>query len=165
MVTLAVLLPAAAVASEGSIPGDLLYGVKRAIEPLRLLFDREVEARHRVDELESLVDSKATTDIVDRQIERARDALADVEAPDLQRRFDGVVGRITNASTDRAPSPDRRTGESDSPTTTIAETGAATTTHDPGESDPVRDETTTTTTAPPGDRDRSPPSDHPSSDG
>lgn len=166
VLTVAMLLPTAVIASESSIPGDFLYPVKQAIEPLQMLFDGEVKARHRVNELESLVDSNAATDIVDRQVERARDALADVDAPGLQRRFDRAVDRISERRPvgDQPQFPEPPDGEGDGPTTTIAETDEPSP-QDSGAVDPGRDRVTTSTTTEPGDGDGRPPSDRPSDEG
>ena len=49
------LVPVAAVASESAIPGDLLYPIKRTVERVQLIFDRDIEAEHRVDELVRMV--------------------------------------------------------------------------------------------------------------
>jgi len=147
---LAVAIPAAALASENSVPGDLLYPVKRVIEPVRMLFDDDVAARHRVDELESLVDSGADTDVIDRQVEDARDALTDVEAPQLQRRFDGLVDRVRERHRSDQPGGelDLPGGESDQPidrTTTTTQQDRPSETDDPGEHNRERDRNTTTT--------------------
>ena len=47
-----VLLPGAALAAEGAVPGDLLYPVKIAAERVLLLVDPNIEAEHRIEELE-----------------------------------------------------------------------------------------------------------------
>ena len=44
-----------AVAAEDSVPGDILYPMKQATERVRAVFDDEVEATHRVEEVERLV--------------------------------------------------------------------------------------------------------------
>ena len=43
-----------AAASEGSVPGDTLYPVKQLSERVLVLFDSEVIARHRLEEIETL---------------------------------------------------------------------------------------------------------------
>ncbi len=70
-------VPGAAVAAEGTKPGDLLYGVKRAGEPVRALFDPDVAARHRLEELAFLLAEDADDELVDRALEDARAAAGD----------------------------------------------------------------------------------------
>lgn len=43
-----------AAASSGALPGDALYNVKQASERITVLFDPEIVARHRVEELEAV---------------------------------------------------------------------------------------------------------------
>ncbi len=55
VVAAAVIAPAGlAAASEGSIPGDALYPVKQLSERVIVLFDSDVIARHRIEEIERL---------------------------------------------------------------------------------------------------------------
>lgn len=55
LVAAAVIAPAGlAAASEGSIPGDALYPVKQLSERVLVLFDSDVIARHRIEEIEAL---------------------------------------------------------------------------------------------------------------
>lgn len=55
IVAAAVIAPAGlAAASEGSVPGDTLYPVKQLSERVLVLFDSEVIARHRLEEIEAL---------------------------------------------------------------------------------------------------------------
>jgi hypothetical protein len=55
VVAAAVIAPAGlAAASEGSIPGDALYPVKQLSEQVLVLFDSDVIARHRIEEIEAL---------------------------------------------------------------------------------------------------------------
>lgn len=55
VVAAAVIAPAGlAAASEGSVPGDALYPVKQLSERVLVLFDSDVIARHRIEEIERL---------------------------------------------------------------------------------------------------------------
>lgn len=55
VVAAALIAPAGlAAASEGSIPGDALYSVKQISERVLVLFDSDVIAEHRVEEIEAL---------------------------------------------------------------------------------------------------------------
>ncbi len=65
IVAAAVIAPAGlAAASEDSVPGDALYGVKQVSERVLVLFDSDVIARHRIEELEALESrGEATSDL------------------------------------------------------------------------------------------------------
>ena len=105
---IAILPTGAAIAAEGSVPGDFLYPVKRVAESIRSVWDSDVVARHRVDELQALVDrgldvQLLTDAIADAQHEvdslvtdhPLRDRLTDLLESD----------RLTDAApTDQAPS-------------------------------------------------------------
>ena len=92
-----VLLPVVAFAAERAGPGDLLYPLKRAlVEPVVSLFDSDVAAVHRVEEVEDLFAHEAELDVIKEHIVTAREA-AD-QAPDLIERID----RIEQAVQDRA---------------------------------------------------------------
>ncbi len=55
VVAAAMIAPAGlAAASEGSVPGDALYPVKQISERVLVLFDSDVIARHRIEEIEAL---------------------------------------------------------------------------------------------------------------
>ncbi len=57
IIAAAMIAPAGlAAASETSVPGDPLYPVKQLSEKVLVLFDEDVIARHRVEEIESLED-------------------------------------------------------------------------------------------------------------
>ena len=75
LVILGVLVPSAVVVAADSLPGDLLYSVKRAAEPLLAVFDDEVVARHRIDEVVSLRDQERPSD---RALEDATRAVDDL---------------------------------------------------------------------------------------
>ena len=164
VVALAVSLPVAAIASVDSVPGDPLYPIKKAVEPLWTVVDPQVGARHRIEELEVLVDSSAEIDVVHRQIDHARDALRDLEAPDLDRRLQEIIDTVHQRPADDVPTdvvvpPVLPDGPRDSPTTSqpASDEGGS----DTDTTTPHRDDATTTTLG----SDRPPPVDRPPSDG
>ncbi len=57
--SLIVLPLGTAIASEDAVPGDLLYAIKRLVDPLRSVLDSDIAAEHRVDELAHLIDRAA----------------------------------------------------------------------------------------------------------
>lgn len=81
------LLPAAAIASEDSVPGDLLYPVKRSAEWGWSFVDSEVAARHRVEELEIVLVRGDPPEDVRARLSDA-EAAADNASPDLVRRLE-----------------------------------------------------------------------------
>ena len=60
-----------AVAAEDAVPGDILYPMKQATERVRAVFDDEVEATHRVEEVERLVFLRGPRAAITRAVERA----------------------------------------------------------------------------------------------
>ncbi|MEX0698101.1 MAG: hypothetical protein WD354_00075 [Acidimicrobiia bacterium] len=131
------LVPLAAVAAESSLPGELLYPVKRILEPVRALFDQEVVANNRVDELEILVERRVARPTIDHPIREAETAVATRERPELRQRLDALIERIEREP-DVGPAPPtttRPTVDTTTPSTQLPET---TTTA------PVREPTTTT---------------------
>ncbi|MEX2624793.1 MAG: hypothetical protein WD651_13825 [Acidimicrobiia bacterium] len=131
------LVPLAAVAAESSLPGELLYPVKRILEPVRALFDQEVVANNRVDELEILVERRVARPTIDHPIREAETAVANRERPELRQRLDALIERIEREP-DVGPAPPtttRPTVDTTTPSTQLPET---TTTA------PVREPTTTT---------------------
>ena len=67
-----------AVAAEDAVPGEILYPVKQATERVRAVFDDDVEATHRVEEVERLVFLRAPRSAISRAVERAEDATSDL---------------------------------------------------------------------------------------
>jgi len=155
------LVPIAAVASESSVPGDVLYPVKLTIERVTLLFDGDIDAEHRVDELETLVRQPHDIDIVETHIAETLDAVAETDQrDDLAERVEDAISRFrdttrdVDTSTEPTPS-DRSTDErptDETPPTTLpatpdTETDRTTTTlreSDATTTVPDRDGTTTT---------------------
>jgi len=85
----------AAVAAENTNPGDLLYPVKRIVEPIRSIFDSDIAATHRIEELARIVDSPADIDRIPIAVSDARDALFDLP-PDssLRDEFMMITDRV-----------------------------------------------------------------------
>ncbi len=83
--------PVAAVASDDAAPGDALYPIKLATEPIIRLFDRDAVAEHRVEEVAVLVDRDSQDAVIEQRITIARDALAETDAPRLEQELDRIV--------------------------------------------------------------------------
>jgi hypothetical protein len=113
-------LPVAAVAAENTVPGDLLYPVKLVVEPVRSLFDSDVAAVHRVEELERISESDAPATDVDRAFDRAERAADDAASPELVQRVERVRDQIRERrasdepATDATVAPERGDSETDS---------------------------------------------------
>ena len=146
---LLLLVPAAAFAAEGAVPGDLLYPIKLATEQIRLVVDPNIEAEHRIEELETVVDRVAPFDEVADRLIDAEDSVRDSDVPeDLLGRLDSVRDRIAadyerDVLRDDGPRGDDRSGGA-RPDRVPPPTTAAPTTIPP--------ETTVTTDAPQTDR-------------
>ena len=56
---LVLLVPVIALAAENTVPGDFLYPVKRAVEPVVQVFDSDAPAQRRVREIEVLFERDA----------------------------------------------------------------------------------------------------------
>lgn len=69
--SLVVLPTGIALAAEGSVPGDVLYPVKKVTEQIRSLVDDDVVAEHRIEELEKLVAADASAEVIAEQVDRA----------------------------------------------------------------------------------------------
>jgi len=67
-----------AVAAEDSVPGDVLYPMKQVTERVRAVFDDEVEATHRIEEVERLVFLRAPRAAITRAVERAEAATSEL---------------------------------------------------------------------------------------
>ncbi len=106
----------AAFASESAVPGDLLYPVKRLVEPIRSVVDSDVVAQHRVDELAHFLDMHTEADRLSDAVQDARDAVSDLPADHhLRVAFDRLTDRATNAAPVDVPSHDEV--DSDHPAT------------------------------------------------
>jgi hypothetical protein len=181
-VVVAMLLagPVAAVAGDRAVPGDLLYPVKHVLEPIVRLFDEDVVAEHRVEEVGELVRRGSGDAVIEEQVTAARDALADTDAPELERELDRIVDRwsvdrqsaepgVTDAirSTTTVPGDASRREPTDleeRPTDPPPPLTTTTISRDqPIDSAPPPSDgtTTTSTAAPAGDAVRTPPDDRP----
>ncbi len=92
-IALVLLLPVIALASEGSVPGDFLYPVKRVVEPIATVFDADVVGERRVEEVETLLDRAVPTDVIHHYVDEARRAVTDHRS-ELSDRIDAVVAEL-----------------------------------------------------------------------
>ena len=70
-----------AVAAEGALPGEVLYPVKQVSEQVRAIFDDDLVATHRVEELERLLDVGADPALVAETSARAESEVASLDDP------------------------------------------------------------------------------------
>jgi len=89
------LLPAAAIGAENTVPGDVLYPAKRATEWFRSFVDDDVAARHRVEELENVLRRGEPIDVVTDLLTKTEEAVEDAP-PALVQRVERVRERIRN---------------------------------------------------------------------
>ena len=92
-VVLVLLLPVMALAAENSVPGDFLYPVKRAVEPVVQVFDIDIPAERRVREVEVLFDRDAPDEVIVQHVDVARNTITD-RHPSLSDRIDRVVHEL-----------------------------------------------------------------------
>ncbi len=147
VVALTVAGPAAAIAADDALPGDVLYPIKRVAEPIIQLFDPDVAVEHRIEEVAGLVDRETDDAVIQQRIDIARDALTETDSPILERELDRIVDRWI---TDRTTAPDPPTDRPS--TTTEPERIGPTNDRSDRESEAVPvdvPESTTTTSAPP----------------
>ena len=114
---LLIVLPVGtAFASEDAVPGDLLYPIKRLVEPIRSVVDSDVVPQHRVDELARLLDIPDEAHRLTDAVTDARDAVSDLPVGHhLRTDLDRLTDRVTDAATVDVPSHDDV--ESDHPET------------------------------------------------
>ncbi len=86
------LLPAAALGAERSVPGDFLYPVKQGTEWARSLIDPGVPERHRVQELEIVIQRGAPIEVVSERFADAGEASSG--SPELALRVDQARAQI-----------------------------------------------------------------------
>ena len=135
LVILGVLIPTAVVVAADSLPGDLLYPVKRAAEPLLAVFDDEVVARHRIDEVVSLRDQERPSDRALEDATRAVDDLpSDSPLRDRLTDLSPTTTTTTFADTDATRTETRTSTTISSPNSTSTTTSSR----------PPTDRTTTT---------------------
>jgi hypothetical protein len=142
-----VLIPLAAWASESSIPGDVLHPIKRFLEPAWGLFDDEVRARHRLDELEALIELQAPPTLIDQQLVDAEAAVGD--NPLLLERLAALKEDLAREpiSDEMRPTTTTTTTTTTTATTTTVATTARAPAPEPTTTAPLRTAETTTTTA------------------
>ena len=170
-------LPGAALASQDAVPGDLLYPIKRATESVVSVFDPNIQAENRVEELEIVVDRGAAQDEIADRLADAELATTDTDTPaELLARLDRVRERVgadsgEPGSQDRQQNKDNVSGETDDgasdpvPTSTTVPGSdrpdePTTTTTDgsrPGRTDPPSRGDQPPRSTPPGESDRQPP--------
>jgi hypothetical protein len=91
-----------AVAAENAVPGDLLYPVKEITERVRSYVDQDIEATHRVEEVERLVFLRAPSHAVARAVERAESATVQfAESGDLKMRLEEARERLQQLDEER----------------------------------------------------------------
>lgn len=133
------IIPLAAWASASSIPGDVLHPIKRFLEPAWALFDDDVRARHRVEELEALIEQRGAQTLIDQQLIDAEAAVGDNPV---------LLERLAEVREDLAREP---ISDEMRPTTTTTTTTTVTTTARAPAAEPTTQPTgpveTTTTTA------------------
>ncbi len=91
-----------AIAAENAVPGDFLYPVKEITERVRSYVDQDIEATHRVQEVERLVFLRAPSHVVARAVERAESATVQfAESDDLRMRLEGARERLQQLDEER----------------------------------------------------------------
>ncbi len=91
-----------AVAAENAVPGDFLYPVKEITERVRSYVDQDIEATHRVQEVERLVFLRAPSHVVSRAVERADSATVQfAESGELRMRLEEARGRLQQLEEER----------------------------------------------------------------
>jgi len=98
-----VLAPAGmALAAEDAVPGDFLYPVKEITERVRSYIDQDVEATHRVEEVERLLFRRAPGHAVARAVERAESATVHLpESGELRLRLELVREHLQQQDEER----------------------------------------------------------------
>ena len=138
------LVPVAAVASDSAVPGDLLYPVKLTVERIQLIFDRDIDAEHRVNELENLIDRAADVSVIDRHIDHTSDVLErTTDRTDLVERYDDAVSDHVR-ETDFVPDPNTDEAAPDDGTTDRVPDTATTAPHRESDHHPTDESTVTT---------------------
>ena len=148
---LVVLPTGIALAAESSVPGDVLYSVKKVTEKIRAVVDEDVVAEHRIEELKKLVAADAPTEVIADQIDRVVveiDRLGDDHQ--LGSRFDQATAGVAADRIVHDPPAGTAGGGApvDTPATTTVTTAAITdaaTTTTSTTTPPDRPVTTTTT--------------------
>jgi hypothetical protein len=101
-----------ALAAENAVPGDFLYPVKEITERVRSYVDNDIEATHRVEEVERLVFLRAPSHAVDRAAERADSATAQLsESGELRLRLEVARELVQRQDAERQESAGDGSGE------------------------------------------------------
>jgi hypothetical protein len=117
-----------ALAAENAVPGDFLYPVKEITERVRSYVDNDVEATHRVEEVERLVFLRAPSHAVDRAVERAESATVQLsESGELRLRLEVARELLQRQDEERQESAGDGSGEGQQ------ESGSNSEKADPGE--------------------------------
>jgi len=146
-------VPATAIASTGAVPGDVLYPVKRAIEPVWGLVDEDVVASNRLDELGVLLDRDVDPEVLGDYLAEARIAVEENGDAELADRFREIEARVRR----RPGSPDGGRSEVPPPPAQPATTVGSTHQSREGQADDTaRTTTTAARDAPPLSGDRPP---------
>jgi hypothetical protein len=94
-----------ALAAENSVPGDFLYPVKEVTERVRSYVDHDIEATHRVEEVERLIVLQAPSHAVARAVERAESATVQIpDSAELRLRLELARERLQEQDMDRQES-------------------------------------------------------------
>ncbi|MFV9672307.1 MAG: hypothetical protein ACNYZH_03695 [Acidimicrobiia bacterium] len=84
-----------ALAAEDAVPGDFLYPVKEVTERVRAVVDQDIQATHRVEEVERLMVLRAPDHAVARAVERAESATVQLpESGELRLRLELARERL-----------------------------------------------------------------------
>ncbi len=101
-----------ALAAESAVPGDFLYPVKEITERVRSYVDHDIEATHRVEEVERLVFRRAPGHAVARAVERAESATRQLEeSGDLRLRLERARERLQEMEEERQATDGGGSGE------------------------------------------------------
>ncbi len=97
----------AAVAADNANPGDVLYPVKLIVEPIVSIFDTDIVATHRVEELVYIMDQPAEIDRLPAAVSDARGAVSDLPLDHaLRNELDAITDRVVVHQVDDVPSTD-----------------------------------------------------------
>ena len=108
-----IVVPAGvALAAENAVPGDFLFPVKEITERVRSIVDHDIEATHRVEEVERLVFRRAPFHTVTRALERAESATLQLaESGDLRFRLERARERMQQQDEEAQPTEENGSGE------------------------------------------------------
>lgn len=96
---------AAVAAAQSALPGDVLYPVKQLSEPAQGVFDPDVAARHRLDELETLLTRGSSPETLRSAADAAQLAVAGL--PEHHRLHERLAALLALLAPPRTPSNDQ----------------------------------------------------------